>query len=62
MVVWQRWPAEINHDIISMLIDKQHFILRLTEFKKSTYMIFFMLVEYFLQSHQQNKGIIIQII
>lgn len=62
MVVWQRWPAEINHDIINMLIDKQHFVLRLTEFKKSIYMIFFMLVEYFLQSHQQNKGIIIQII
>jgi hypothetical protein len=62
MIVWQRWPNLIDHELISVMTEKKHFIVRLTESKKSIYMAFFMLLSYFLEPSQKNKGIVFQAI
>jgi hypothetical protein len=48
MVVWQRWPNVIDHELIGILSAKQNFFMKLSETNKSVYMAFFMLLSYFL--------------
>lgn len=62
IVIWQRWPSVINFKIIDILLQKQHFVLHLTQFQKSLHMPFFMLFEYFLEPKLENKGIALQIL